>query len=85
MGGLEVSFEFEAKKILDFSTDTASISRYSSTRARQLLTNNAVANAPSNPVSGSFVQTTGASVLTSAPTTDEENAEPNGTGFILNT
>lgn len=85
MGGLEVSFEFEAKKILDFSTDTASISRYSSTRARQLLTNNAVANAPSNPVSGSFVQTTGASILTSAPTTDEESTEPNGTGFILNT
>ena len=84
MGGLEFSFEFEVKKMLDFSSDTASVSRYKSAQAKRILSNPVSATPPPNPVVNSGFQTSGA-LFTSAPAEEEEEDVPGGTGFILNT
>ena len=84
MGGLEFSFEFEVKKMLDFSSDTVSLSKYKSAQAKRILSNPVSATPPPNPVVNSGFQTSGA-LFTSAPAEDEEEDVPGGTGFVLNT
>ena len=83
MGGLEFSFEFEVKKMLDFSTDKSSVSRYKSEQAKRLLTNPILATPPPNPVVNSGFQTSG-EVFNSDPPENEEEDVPGGTGFVLN-
>lgn len=85
MGGLEFSFEFEVKKMLDFSSDTASVSRYNSTTARRILSSPVTATPQPDPVRDTVGFQTSGALFTSAPPEDEEEDVPSGTGFVLNT
>ena len=90
LGGLEFSFEFEVKKMFDFSDNSTPLAPYSSTQARRALARPSASTANPATSSGNTddVITLGGILRnpnTTTPTQDESESEPSGVGFVLNT